>query len=172
MLQNQVDPEVIDDGLTITDADDDYLVKATVMVQAIERDGGAIVQHLTGDILDADLGNNTGIKKEYDTGTGVLSLTGMVAVEKYQNVLQTVSYKFDGEDPTDSRVTEQRLISMNIVDANSDEAGTQNVTLTWTINITSEEDAPRLIMKTTTIQYLEVSGARCCTAVVLAGWPS
>ena len=74
---------IVGAGLTVTDADDDDLVSATVTIANL-LDAGA-------EIMAVDTGG-TGIKAVFDQYNGVLRLTGSESVADYQQVLRTLSY--------------------------------------------------------------------------------
>lgn len=81
---------VADMDASLSDANSPFLASLTVTITNL-LDG-------TGETLTADtLG--TGITANYDSGTGVLSLTGVDTVSNYRKVLRTVGYINTSADP-------------------------------------------------------------------------
>jgi hypothetical protein len=83
----------IDPGLTVTDSDDANLTGATVAITA----GFVSAQDTLA------FTNQLGITGNYNSGTGVLTLTGTTTVANYQTALRTVTYQNSSDDPTASR---------------------------------------------------------------------
>jgi hypothetical protein len=84
---------VIDSGLTVTDSDDANLTGATVAITA----GFVSAQDTLA------FTNQLGITGNYNSGTGVLTLTGTTTVANYQTALRTVTYANSSDNPTASR---------------------------------------------------------------------
>ena len=74
-------PLIIDDSISLSDADNARLTSVVVGI-----DSG----FQAGDLLEAPA--NFDISSEYDTDTGVLTLTGDASVEEWQNVLRLVTF--------------------------------------------------------------------------------
>src|SRR6185503_18829054 len=83
----------IDPGLTVTDGDSTNLVGATVSITA----GFVSAQDTLA------FTNQLGITGSYNSGTGVLTLTGTTTVANYQTALRSVTYANSSENPTASR---------------------------------------------------------------------
>ena len=83
----------IDMGLTVTDADSANLVGATV----------AITSGFVGAQDTLAFVNQNGITGNYNSGTGVLTLTGSSSVANYQTALRSVTYQNSSDNPTASR---------------------------------------------------------------------
>jgi hypothetical protein len=83
----------IDPGLTVTDSDNANLTGATVAITA----GFVSAQDTLG------FTNQLGITGNYNSGTGVLTLTGTTTVANYQTALRSVTYANGSDDPTASR---------------------------------------------------------------------
>ncbi len=112
----------IDTGLTVTDGDSPDLVGATVAITA----GFVSAQDTLA------FTNQNGITGNYNSGTGVLTLTGTTTVANYQTALRTVTYQNSSDNPTASRT-----VSFTVND------GTSNSnTATRGITITAVNDAP------------------------------
>src|SRR6185503_18602732 len=83
----------IDTGLTVTDVDSANLVGATVAITS----GFVSAQDTLG------FTNQNGINGSYNSGTGVLTLTGSSSVANYQTALRSVTYANSSDNPTTSR---------------------------------------------------------------------
>src|SRR6185437_14084718 len=83
----------IDPGLTVTDSDNTNLTGATVAITA----GFVSAQDTLA------FTNQLGITGNYNSGTGVLTLTGTTTVANYQAALRTVTYQNSSDNPTASR---------------------------------------------------------------------
>src|SRR6185503_2003101 len=86
-------PTAIDTGLTVTDVDSANLVGATVAITS----GFVSAQDTLG------FTNQNGINGSYNSGTGVLTLTGSSSVANYQTALRSVTYANSSDNPTTSR---------------------------------------------------------------------
>ena len=86
-------PTAIDTGLTVTDVDNANLVGATVAITA----GFVAAQDTLA------FTNQNGITGNYNSGTGVLTLTGSSSVANYQTALRSVTYQNSSDNPTASR---------------------------------------------------------------------
>ncbi len=111
----------IDPALTVTDADNANLTGATVSITA----GFVSAQDTLA------FTNQLGITGSYNSGTGVLTLTGTTTVANYQTALRTVTYTNGSDDPTASRT-----ITFSAND------GISSGTATRGIAITAVNDAP------------------------------
>ncbi|MBN3961089.1 cadherin-like domain-containing protein [Nostoc sp. NMS8] len=127
---------IIDSGITVSDVDSANLSSATVSITS----GFASAQ----DIL-AFTGQN-GITGNYNSSTGVLTLTGSATVANYQTVLRSVTYTNSSDNPT----TTPRTISFVVND------GTDNsTTVTRNINITAVNNAPIATATNSALAYTE-----------------
>src|SRR4029079_7231798 len=111
----------IDTGLTVTDSDSANLVGATVAITAGFDS--------TQDTLAFT--NQLGITGNYNSGTGVLTLTGTTTVANYQTALRAVTYQNSSDNPTASRT-----ITFTADD------GTSTGSATRGIAIAAVDDAP------------------------------
>src|SRR5204863_242897 len=129
----QATAAVIDNSITLTDADDTQMASATISVS----------NFVAGDtLLFTNTANITG---SYNSSTGVLTLTGMDTAANYQAALRSVKFSSSSDDPTANNSKPSRTISWQVTDANSDAAGAQNsAAATSTINVTAVNDAPVL----------------------------
>jgi Bacterial Ig domain/Bacterial cadherin-like domain/RTX calcium-binding nonapeptide repeat (4 copies) len=87
----------VDDGLTVTDPDDTNLEGATVRISAGFESGD--------ELLFTD---QLGITGTYNTGTGVLTLTGTSSVANYQTALRSIAYRHTADNPVTSKTVEFR----------------------------------------------------------------
>jgi hypothetical protein len=85
----------VDGALATTDADDTNLESAQVRISDGFQSGDQLV-----------FAAQSGISGVYDTGTGVLTLTGSAPVESYQAALQSVTFHTTAASPGTSRTVE------------------------------------------------------------------
>lgn len=111
-------------GLTLTDIDTPSFGAATVTISANYQP--------TQDRLAFTAAH--GITGSWDSGTGILSLTGTATAAQWQDVLRSVSYENLGELPS----TAARTVRFEIGD------GTTTVTADRSIGVASVNDAPTL----------------------------
>ena len=105
------DPAPLAPTLTVTDADDTRFTRATVRFVGGGAASGAIIGSVVGsDGLDwFSFTDQLGITGTYNSGTGVLTLTGTARVADYQKALRSVLYRHLGDDPRGSRTAEFRV---------------------------------------------------------------
>ena len=119
----QAAPVAVDTGLTVTDVDSTSLVSATVEIAA---------GFVAGDALAADLTGLPAITGTYDSGTGVLTLTGPATLAEYQQALRSVSFASSSDDPGPTRTVRFRGFDGDAI----------GVPATRDIAITQVNDAP------------------------------
>ncbi|MGE3569344.1 MAG: beta strand repeat-containing protein, partial [Gammaproteobacteria bacterium] len=124
-----VDTAVDPNGLTVVDQDGDNLSQATVTLRGGPTDGGGV------ELLDVNVGA-TGIVKNYNPGTGVLTLTGNATAADYQQVLKTLTYEHTSNDPTAG----VRLVDVVVRDVNA----VNSAVATTTVTVTATNDEPTL----------------------------
>ncbi|MGB8437385.1 MAG: DUF4347 domain-containing protein, partial [Burkholderiales bacterium] len=122
----------LEPALTVTDVDDTQIASGSVTISA-----GSFV---AGDTLTWT--NQAGITANYNSGTGVLTLTGNVALATYQTLLRTVAFSSTSDDPTLNGTRTARTITWSLTDANSDSAGAGTGTATTTVNVIAVNDPP------------------------------
>ena len=96
-------------GLTLSGLRDTVLTGATAAIGA----GGAGTYALTGD-SGRDwffFANQSAITGTYNSGTGVLTLTGRATVAEYEGALRSIWYQHRGDDPRGTRQVEFRVRS-------------------------------------------------------------
>ena len=129
---------LLSSSLTITDADNQNLASATVSISS---------GFFTGDTLNFT--NQNGISGSYDSGTGILTLTGSSSVANYQTALSSITFSSARDNPTNFGTDTSRTISWIAND------GTANsTTATSTVNITAVNDAP-VVTAGATVGYTE-----------------
>ncbi|WP_206757796.1 type I secretion C-terminal target domain-containing protein [Pseudomonas fluorescens] len=126
-------------NLTIADVDNSTLQSAKV----------TLVNHLTDDVLIADV-SNTKITVSYDKNTGVLSLSGEATKAEYQEVLRSVHFASESEDP--SPVNRNLTITVN--DGQADSAPVTSVVYVVPVN-----DVPVVSFDSTTFTEQTAGGA-------------
>ena len=87
----------VDGAVTVSDRDDADLEGARVRISAGLQPGDRLLftdQH--------------GITGTYDSGTGVLALTGTSSVANYQEALRSIAYRYVGDDPVAAKTVELR----------------------------------------------------------------
>ena len=92
------DPAVaVEPGLTVSDSDDTQLEGGQVSIVGFEA----------GDELL--FVNQAGIAGTYDTGTGVLTLTGAATLADYETALRSIAFKTSNEFPTATRTVQFKV---------------------------------------------------------------
>jgi len=107
---------VIDNTVTLTDADDTQMSGATVSI-------GSFV---AGDTL---IWTNAGtVTGAYNAATGVLTLSGTDTLANYQAVMRSVKFSSSSDDPTAGNTSTTRTVTWAATDANSDAVGAKTST--------------------------------------------
>ena len=145
---------IADADATLIDPDSANLASLTVTITNL-LDGAA-------EILSADT-TGTSIVASYDSGTGVLTLSGSDTVANYQQVLRTVTYDSSADDPT----TTARAIDF----VASDGVNSTSVATT-TLSVVPTNDAPvvddALVTTLPDLKENEVASAGQTVAALLA----
>lgn len=115
----------VDSGLTITDADDTQLTGARITISG---------NYVSGQDVLA-FSNQSGITGSWDSGTGVLTLSGTATVAQYQTALQSVTYTNSSDSPDTSARTVSFLVNDGAFDS---------LSATRSLTITAVNDAPLL----------------------------
>ena len=119
-------PVVVDGAIVVTDVDG-QIASGTVSL-APRPDG-------LSELLGADT-TGTGITASYDSGTGVLTLSGAGTVAEYQQVLRSVTYANAAGDPTIADRTVQIQVNDGTYASN---------TVSTTVMITDVNDPPSFV---------------------------
>ena len=146
--ENGATPVVVDNGFTLTDADDDNIHSARVAITG---------NFLAGDLLAVDTAG-TNITASYNAITGELTLTGEDTKDNYQQVLRSLSYSTPSDDPTLNTTRPTRTLTYTVYDAGSDGSGTAGAnpgTTTRTIDVLPVNDQPVLAGAGSTRSYTE-----------------
>lgn len=128
----------VDPALTVADQDDANLTGATVSISAGLRTADELV-----------FTDQNGITGSYDTGTGVLTLTGASSVANYGTALRSVAFRHTGSDPGTSRT-----VSFVVNDGDDPSAAA-----TRDITITAAPDGPVIATTASPLAYTENDGA-------------
>jgi hypothetical protein len=88
-------PVTVDANLTVTDVDDTSIESAQVRISSGFEPGDELIYV-----------DQLGIAGDYDTDTGVLTLTGTAAIADYEAALLSVQYSHTGDNPSPSRTVE------------------------------------------------------------------
>ncbi|MBW4516724.1 MAG: calcium-binding protein [Timaviella obliquedivisa GSE-PSE-MK23-08B] len=137
---------VIDNGLTVSDSDSPNspnLSSAKV----------TLVGYVAGEDVLAITNPQAGITSSFDTATGVLTLTGVVAIATYQTLLQSITYTNTNPTPAATTRTLQFQVNDGVEDSNIGSRVIQIV-----VNA-----APVITTATTAISYTENQGALAVT---------
>ncbi|MCF5725498.1 beta strand repeat-containing protein, partial [Pseudomonas syringae] len=126
-------------NLTVSDVDSATLQSAKV----------TLINHLDGDVLIADA-SNTKITVSYDKATGVLTLTGEATKAEYQEVLRSVHFASESENP--SPVNRNLTISVNDGDKES-------IPVNSTVYVVPVNDPPKVSFDSTTFSEQADAGA-------------
>jgi len=116
---------IVDSDLSLTD-DNTTLQSATVTLT--NRPDG------TAEVLAATVGA-TGIAASYQSGTGILTLTGPASVAEFDQVLSTITYNNTSESPD----TANRVVTFVVSDGSA-----SSTSVSSTITVTAQNDAPLL----------------------------
>ncbi|MEA2438344.1 MAG: hypothetical protein QOF65_2900, partial [Thermoleophilaceae bacterium] len=131
-------PTVVDGGVTVSDPDTANLQSARISIS----DG-----HNINDVLELPTPAPGGITGFYDSGTGVLSLTGDASKADWQAALRTVTFKSNSDNPFPTK-----KLDFTVNDGNSDSAVS-----TKTIAVTGVNDPPTVTPSGGTADYVEDS---------------
>lgn len=127
--------------LTIADVDSPQMSGATV----------SITNYQAGDVLDAS-GLPAGITANYDTGTGVLTLSGTATRSDYEAALRLVKFSNTSDTPD----TTPRAISIVVQDVAVSGTQASSIAAARTVNVVAVNDAPVIAdMPATPLAYAE-----------------
>ena len=128
----------IDGALTVSDADDTNLESAQVRISSGFQSGDDLV-----------FVNQNGISGTYNSGTGVLTLTGTASLADYQTALRSVQYQTTNDNP-----------SGKTVEFKGNDGDLDSAAAFKTINITGQNDGPTINTTASTHNYTEGQGAQ------------
>ncbi|HEY9659758.1 MAG TPA: cadherin repeat domain-containing protein, partial [Allocoleopsis sp.] len=130
----------IDSGISVSDIDSTQLTRASIAL------GGYVPGQ---DQLQFT--NQNGISGNFDTATGILTLTGNASLAAYQTALRSIRYLNSSDGPD----TTPRTIRFTI----TDEANLTSNIASRTIQIVPNNDAPTVTTSAGALAYTEKSGA-------------
>ena len=135
----------IDNTIVLSDADDTQLTGATVTISS---------GFTSGDVLGFTTQN--GITGSYNSGTGVLALSGTTSIANYQTALRSVTYSSSSDNPTASST-----VTWAVTDAaGTGSNGAQTSTgVTSTVTVTAINDPPTLTVTASNPTYTENGAA-------------
>ncbi|MEW5715117.1 retention module-containing protein, partial [Pseudomonas sp. SB113] len=116
--------------LTVSDVDNSTLQSAKV----------TLVNHLADDVLIADV-SNTKIAVSYDKATGILTLSGEATKAEYQEVLRSVHFASESENPDPAN----RTLTITVNDGQLDSAPVTSV-----VHVVPVNDPPEVKFDSTT----------------------
>ncbi len=128
---------VIDSTITITDADNGDMNQATVSITANFSSSEDSLVYTTVN----------GITGSYNSGTGVLTLSGATTKANYEGALETVKYQNSSDDPS----TSTRTISFVVRDSNNGSSSAD----TTTVTVAAVADAPVISGVNNVVSYTE-----------------
>ena len=132
----------IDPGLTTSDIDSTNFSSATISISANFT--------LGQDVLSFT--NQGGITGSYNSGTGVLTLSGTATVSTYQTALRTVKYANSSDNPS----TTTRTVTFTVNDGS---ASNNTASASRNITVTAVNDAPVLTATAAALPYTENQAA-------------
>lgn len=117
---------IVDAGIIVNDVDNTNLASATVTLTN--------VLDASAELLSVDT-TGTSIVANYDSGTGILTVTGSDTLANYQLVLATLKYENTSQNPDEA----DRIVEVIVNDGTVDSA-----TATITISVEGVNDPPDL----------------------------
>ncbi|PHV61736.1 cadherin-like domain-containing protein [Cyanobacterium aponinum] len=139
----------VDNAITLTDVDDTQMANATISISSGFRTGDIL--SINGATIGQVIAGTNITFDSYNSGTGVLTLSGTDTKANYETVLQSLTFINTGDDPTNTT----RTITYNVTDANSDGAGAATGTATRNITVIPINDEPTLISNGLNPKFVE-----------------
>ncbi|MGQ0825185.1 MAG: hypothetical protein ACT4OX_09210 [Actinomycetota bacterium] len=131
----------VDSGLTLGEPDLDNIQSASVSFVGGTYQNGQDVLAFTDQL---------GISGIWNSGSGVLTLTGVTTVANYQSALRTVRYQNTSDDP----VTTARTVRFVVTDVNAESGFGDR-----TVDVTAVDDPLDVSTTGTALSYTENAGA-------------
>ena len=120
--------KIVGQGVVITDVDDTQMDGASVII--------INAQHGTKEILDADV-SDTNITKQFNAGSGLLTLSGADTIANYEKVLKTLTYKIESDVANiNTEVVRNISVRVNDGDLNSNDTTSKVTVINPRIQIT------------------------------------
>jgi hypothetical protein len=131
-------PVDVDDGISASDVDSADFVGATAQISAGLTAGDSLA-----------VATQNGISGVYNSGTGVLTLTGTASVADYQTALRSITYENGSDDPTAAT----RTVTFQVDDGGA----TDNLSdpVSRDIAVTPVNDAPVVTTSAGSTAYAE-----------------
>ena len=130
----------IDNALTVTDVDSANLSSATIQITGNYQSSQDVLAFTT----------QNGITGVWNSGTGVMTLSGSATLANYQTALRSITYVNTSDNP--STLTRTVSFTVNDGSANSN-------TATRAISVAAVNDAPVVTTTGTTLAYTENGSA-------------
>ncbi|MEC5387334.1 DUF4347 domain-containing protein, partial [Uliginosibacterium sp. H3] len=130
---------VIDNALTVSDADNTNMTGATITISANYASGQDVLAFT----------NQLGITGSWNSGTGVLTLSGTTTVANYQTALRSITYYNSSDNPS----TATRTVTFAVNDGSTTGSGTRD------ISVAAVNDAPVVTTTGSTLAYTENAAA-------------
>jgi PKD repeat protein len=141
-------PVTVTSVIDITDVDDTNMESAVIQITGNYQSAEDVLSFTSGG----------GISGGWDSGSGILALSGSATIASYVTALRSVKYQNTSENP----VTLQRTVSFTVNDSDDD-----SNTRTRNITITAVNDDPVLSgIEATPLGYTEGSGPVYITSTV------
>ena len=141
----------IDPGIFVLDSDSSNLAGATVTL------GGYVAGQ--DNLL---FSNQNGISGSFNSGTGVLTLTGAASVASYQTALRSIAYLNSSTNP----VTTNRSVQFTTTDGTA----TSNLAIR-VIQVASVNTPPAIILPSQVLTFSRTTGAIAITPTLIASDP-
>jgi hypothetical protein len=147
-------PVAVDPGLTASDPDSTTFAGATVQISG----------NFSSPEDQLAFTDQNGITGAYDSGTGVLTLTGTASVADYQAALQSVTYENTSDNPS----TDTRTVTFQVDDGGA--ANNMSNAATRDVTVSASNDAPSVSASDGSSTYTigDTGGAAVDSGVVVS----
>lgn len=102
-------PVVLDNSFAVADPDDTELESATISV---------VGNFVSGEDILSVASMPPGLSANYNSGSGILTISGTATLSTYQSVIRTVSYANASEDPATTQRTVRIIVNDGLDDSN------------------------------------------------------
>ncbi|MBE9181378.1 hypothetical protein IQ268_22715 [Oculatella sp. LEGE 06141] len=143
--------QLIDSEITIQDPDSPNLTKATIKINGYIKDEDTLL-----------FANQNGITGDFDTATGVLTLTGNSSIANYETALQSIRYLNNSQNPS----TAARTLEFTVFDESLPSSIATRI-----IEINAIATAPTVALAATSLNYLEGTSSTVLDAGILVTDP-
>ncbi|SFB46063.1 MBG domain-containing protein [Algoriphagus aquimarinus] len=149
-------PTIVNSSILVSDVEGDNITSATI----------SIVDFVTGDILG--ITTPSPYTSSYNSGTGILTLSGTGTAAQMQAALRTVVFSNSTDDPSQGNSKNTRAISFYVTDANS---ATSSAVGNIGIAISSVNDNPTISGLPTDISVVENTASNVDLSAATFGDP-